>query len=116
VGASLALALAAVIGLLWGVAGRADVVRPPPQSCPEGSAGVSSHAGPYCAPQTCTPQVACPKGQACETRKLCIAPKTIGGRRGPAVKVQQVLGSCEDGKKCAGGTCMSLRVCVPKAK
>jgi hypothetical protein len=114
---SLVLAMAAAMTLLGGAA-EADIVRPPPENCPTGSSGQTGHSGPYCAPRKCTADSACAKGERCEARKLCVKSKTLGGgrriRKEPPPTVEEVVGTCAGGSKCAAGSCTSLRVCVPK--
>jgi hypothetical protein len=66
----------------------------------------------------CTRTADCGGGAVCQQAKLCIRPKTLsGGRRrvSPPPVVESVTASCAGGRKCAEGTCQTLRVCVPKA-
>lgn len=110
-------AAALVLSAWLAGAAHADVVRPPPPDCTPGSVGTSSHSGPYCYPALCG--AGCGEGKACESRKLCIVKKTLGGGRRPHDRpppvVDSVVGSC-DRARCASGECKALRVCVAKRR
>jgi MYXO-CTERM domain-containing protein len=115
------LAVTAGLGLavlLAGARAGADLVRPPPKECTPGSQATSSHSGPYCYPLACKARKDCKEG-SCETRRLCIVMKTLGGGRRPRdvppPVVASVVGSCDRGK-CQSGECKTMKVCVSKAK
>lgn len=97
----------------------ADKVPPPPKDCVPGSVERTGHSGPYCALARCGSNADCQAG-SCETRKLCIVPKTLGGGRRPRdtplAVVSSVVGSCERGKACPSGTCKAEKVCIPRAR
>jgi MYXO-CTERM domain-containing protein len=100
----LALALAAPSAF-------ADVVGPPPGSCPNGSTPESNHAGPYCAPNACGDGGAtCATGATCQLVPLCLATRTANSH-GTEFPYVDVTGSCASGG-CASGTCTSLQVCA----
>lgn len=95
---------------------RADVVGPPPASCPAGSEPSASHAGPHCDPGTsCTLSAMCGAGEACEAVGLCIQRVPCGGRlppdAGPCFE-DHVVGNCSAGGTCSTGTCEVRNVCV----
>lgn len=103
--------LAVAVLIAGGAAGaRADVLSPPPESCPEGSTPVECHGPPTCVVQECTHDDACESG-ACEARSLCVTSNSCGGMLGTPV-YQHAAGVCGDGM-CTEGTCMEMMVCVP---
>ncbi|WP_441286135.1 hypothetical protein ACSRUE_27235 [Sorangium sp. KYC3313] len=73
----------------------ADVVPPPPTSCPAGTHGVTGHAGAGCAPDTCpngAEGAVCAGGRPCCLMDLC---------------------STRDATSCAPGeSCVEVRMCV----
>ena len=80
------LATTASVWLLHGGVARADVVMPPPEDCPPGQVGTTSHGGPSCvreAPKNCAPGyrgevgggcvlAACSSDQECEGGRVCV--------------------------------------------
>lgn len=72
--------------LLSSVVARADVVMPPPDDCPQGQVGTTSHGGPACtreAPKNCAPGyrgelggscvlAACSSDEECEAGTRCV--------------------------------------------
>lgn len=107
-----------VVGLLAlaPAAARADVVGPPPESCPAGSSPQSSHAGPLCVPMAeCTSSAMCMDGAACAPVSQCIETRGCGGLRPPdsgPCTVEHVVGPCGAGDTCTTGVCRSRRVCT----
>lgn len=91
---------------------RADVLMPPPPTCPEGARGRTSHAGPHCAPWTC--DQGCGEGKACKAAALCVVQRQ-GANRARRFTFDVVRGPCEAGGKCAEGTCETREVCVAAA-
>ncbi len=114
-------ALTLTLGLLLAAGSAlADKVPPPPKDCVPGSLERTGHSGPYCALASCKSNAEC-QGGSCETRKLCIVPKTLGGGRRPRDAppppvVPSVVGSCERGKACPSGQCKAEKVCIPRAR
>lgn len=82
----------------------ADVVPPPPPSCPEGSEGAACHGGPFCSPKFCPDAGVCDGGDTCEQRQLCIGDFDCFMTTTPAV-----YSVCP----CSEGTCQTVSVCVP---
>jgi hypothetical protein len=81
---------------------RADAVPPPPEDCPEGSRGETSHAGPSCVVAPCTPDT-CEAGKSCKPRGFCLI--------GTDLKVEG--GTCEDTPDCTSpAVCRKVPVCV----
>ena len=114
----------------------ADMVSPPPATCPAGATPASGHCGPHCALNsvcgsvealTSKEQVRALKllgvstlgeaecdGQRCLRKKLCV--RTIECcSRGGCSKRKDVTGACLDGA-CKEGTCVTLKVCVASKK
>jgi MYXO-CTERM domain-containing protein len=107
----------------------ADVVMPPPDDCPPGSVGHSSHLGPYCAPTTCNTDADCKnqgswhhrdKGRTlvCEDGlALCIEQKDFTrwrGRPDAGKNMRPVaVSACDRGGACASpAVCETARRCV----
>jgi hypothetical protein len=103
--------------LLLSMPARADAIGPPPEDCPSGSKGTSSHAGNWCAPLPCTDGV-CGEGTTCETTGLCILReenRPCGGRPGPepcTFTYQEAFGPCATDADCTRGTCVTDDYCV----
>ncbi len=99
-------------------AARADVLAPPPASCPEGSSPVSCHGPSTCRIDDCS-ATGCPSGQICVSRDLCVREHCCNGRGCGTMPVNydHVAGACGPGGACAdfGAACESRRVCVPLA-
>jgi hypothetical protein len=92
---------------------RADVVGPPPTSCPPGSTPESNHGGSYCDPADC--EDGCAAGQTCQAAKLCLTRRTYRSRGGNEHMRIEVVGTCPVTGICAPGTCETLQVCVADA-
>ncbi|MEZ4323129.1 MAG: hypothetical protein R3F61_37025 [Myxococcota bacterium] len=86
----------------------ADVVGPPPDDCPPGASGTSSHGGPYCVPSTC--DGTCEEGGTCEPAGLCVLEETreCGGMQDPENPCtylhREARGTCQTQDDCTGGT------------
>ncbi len=116
-GGRLALALL----LVAATSARADVVGPPPESCPVGSVPASSHIGGFCRAPRCEGSGSCelevgliePKklSGTCQERKLCLAKVTQKGGWASGRVTETVEDACESAP-CRSGTCTTLRVCV----
>ncbi len=100
----------AVAVLLAGSPAQADVVGPPPSSCPNGAEPDSCHGGPYCPPWRCTGDHECTGGRTCEERDLCIREIDCGGRE--TWMTDDVEGNCSSGSECDVGACRTMSVCV----
>lgn len=101
-------------------ASLADVVDPEPERCPDGSRGITSHAGAWCEATDCSddPEV-CNEDEACEEVSLCI--ETIsyqaGGNWGdsaepPTYTSDVAHGTCRTDANCSEGTCQTAMRCV----
>jgi len=113
-------AIGIFVALVGGVAGvaRADVVMPPPASCPPGSQPQSSHAGPLCAPAAdCHADAECTGGTRCVAVQHCVESRQCGGwsSGNPNCHVETVAGDCGAGGACASGTCRERHVCTAGA-
>lgn len=101
-----------LIALLLPTAALADAVPGPPENCPRGAAGSTSHEGTWCAPTTCTDDSSCWEGTCTEDLGLCVTSQQIpcGGRGGwdPNCTVTQTVAhnTCKTDKDCALGTCL----------
>ncbi|MCB9638181.1 MAG: hypothetical protein H6727_04640 [Myxococcales bacterium] len=102
-----------VVSFFWmSGAVQADVVNPPPASCPQGATPSTSHAGAYCAPSYCTATTECSDGKTCEQTSVCV--KEINGTsNGGPFTLKNVLGPCNNGA-CSEGTCETAKLCVSK--
>jgi len=98
--------------LAWGATTYADVVGPPPPSCPAGSQGESCHGGPYCRPWTCTSDADCPGSRACRSLPLCVTNLECGVWE--PYSVVAVDSACPGGSECRRGVCRSFKVCVER--
>jgi MYXO-CTERM domain-containing protein len=83
----------------------ADVVSGPPEDCPAGTWGASSHWGPYCTPARCPDSGECDDGKDCQSLGFCRI--DLG-----TTAVVAVDGYCSDAADCRSGTCESHEVCV----
>jgi hypothetical protein len=100
----------------------ADVVMDPPEDCPAGSEGTSSHAGEWCEEQTCDADDAdasCPEGTECLSTSVCldVYEDECGGLQPDTgepctFEVREVLGSCETDDDCERGTCVTADRCA----
>jgi len=77
----------------------ADAVMPPPNSCPAGSTGVSSHGGPHCQPTTCESTAECTEGGTCGTQGLCIETREGSSMGGPFT-FEAAVDVCFDASDC----------------
>ena len=107
---TLMITLAAMAVATGGVA-RADVVMPPPKTCPEGATPSTCHGGPYCKPEVCSSTTGCPPGTACKSKELCIDQINCGGKVGPVYN-DAVKDTCPGGVPCKVGTCKTVSVCI----
>jgi hypothetical protein len=96
----------------------ADAIDLPPDDCPAGSVGQSSHAGTWCEAQTCAPGATCEEG-TCQPHGLCVLTETrpCGGRPAPGYEnctfvAHEALGPCDSQDDCARGTCEVVDRCV----
>lgn len=93
----------------------ADVVGPPPDSCPVGSTPATSHSGPFCTPMAeCSSDSACGAGAACDTVLQCVETRACGGLQIPDAEpctLENVVGPCSGAGTCATGECRTRRVC-----
>lgn len=109
-----ARAIAGVFALtvLWSGAGdaRADVIGPPPASCPAGASPASCHGGPYCAVTTCDASTPCPSGQRCAEVEGCYRQLQCAGDVNPD-DLPKYLRWSLDGA-CAGSCCAKRSICV----
>jgi hypothetical protein len=127
-----ALASAALVATftLSARAALADAVMGPPEDCPPGSSGRSSHRGPFCAPTTCETDADCERQMSYRDRdrgrkfeckaqvSVCIEQKDFTSwRRRPADGAKTMLpvavSACGRGATCAGtAVCETARRCV----
>lgn len=98
---------------------RADVVGPPPASCPAGSTPATGHSGPRCEPTPdCTTDVSCSATGRCVDAMQCIETRGCGGLMPPdsaPCTVEHVVGPCDGAGACSVGTCRARRVCTTDA-
>jgi hypothetical protein len=96
---------------------RADVVGPPPESCPPASRPESSHAGALCVPtDDCATDAECGVASACTPLAQCVETRPCGGRGEPdaaSCTIDTVVGPCGAGSTCTTGECRPRRVCLP---
>ena len=107
------IVLVALTLFAYSRAGWADMVQPPPENCPPGTHGASTHAGQYCMPRPCIGAGACGTGMTCGIRRLCVSERTYTNMTGSGT-VNAVEGACDDGL-CVRGECKAMRVCLPLA-
>jgi hypothetical protein len=105
--------------LLFSSRALADAVYPEPEDCPDGSDATSSHAGEWCAEQTCDADEECPEGTSCETSSVCLdVYETSCGGWQPETgepctfEIREVLGDCESDDDCEVGTCVTDTRCI----
>lgn len=122
----------------------ADVVFPPPDDCPKGQIGITSHRGPecvdppptdcpvgwlprnrgLCVAATCTNDNDCGKGTVCKPADLCqrqVKYESSGGRHaGDAPDtVTETVDICAADRSCptdggAPSQCKKAKICLPK--
>jgi hypothetical protein len=98
----------------------ADAIGPPPEKCPPGSVGVSSHEGDWCQPATCLLDTTCDDGAKCRPGVgLCVTHEVVpcGGLR--PVEMEPCTTTRDEAHKpcaadadCAQGTCEVASRCV----
>jgi hypothetical protein len=98
----------------------ADAISGPPEDCPRGSEGTSSHAGEWCRPTTCTDDAACREDHRCqEALGLCVGQEErwYGRWGGPedqnTYMTDVVYGACSSDADCGQGSCVVARRCAP---
>ena len=107
-----------ILALLVPATVLADAVMPPPERCPRGASGSTSHEGQWCAPTTCTDDSNCWEGRCTEDIGLCVTSEQIrcGGRGSfdPNCMVTKTVahGSCKTDSDCALGTCIVADRCT----
>lgn len=107
------------LGLLFSLAisigatgsARADVVNPPPETCPPLGEGATCHGGPYCTPDVCVTEADCAPGQVCRDVAICVAPFDCTSGYGTFTS-EQIIGAC--GSSCfPPASCATRHVCTP---
>ncbi len=96
----------------------ADVVMPPPKTCPPGSEGKTGHVGPACVAQDCSTDTDCKGGKVCREQPLCTHVQKYGARHFPDKKFKRtvVTSSCTKAADCkAPDSCTTKKRCVSKA-
>ncbi len=96
----------------------ADAIGPPPEKCPPGAIGESSHEGEWCQPSTCT--IDCPEGRKCRPGVgLCVTSTEVpcGGLYPVEMEpctttIIEAHGPCAADSDCAKGTCEVARRCI----
>jgi MYXO-CTERM domain-containing protein len=113
-----------VVALTFAGVARADVVAPPPPSCPDGSIGQSSHSGPYCWLAPCTNDEMCASyhsrdntPRVCRPTAVCVRSKELWRKGGGKSEVPEAIGSCDGAAKCdPSAKCERATRCVPAAR
>lgn len=117
----LRLAFLLACGLLVSAPTHADVVMGPPDDCPSGARGVTSHYGPRCVPDECADDAECapmdrfavrPAGRVCRPAAFCVHERTVTTRMGTTSSIFDFEGPCAADGTCARGTCQRRRFCV----
>jgi hypothetical protein len=111
-------ALALMFALSSSIA-SADAIEGPPENCPSGARGTSSHYGPMCTPDPCNDDAECqaqgmfPRapGRVCRPSQFCVLERTISHPRGDTQLVQ-FEGPCGADGSCAIGQCRAAKYCV----
>lgn len=101
-----------ILLLLAGLA-LADVVDNPPETCPPGSVGTTSHRGPRCAPLLCE-DATCSEDLVCQNLRLCVVNSTftVDSANPHEITESDVVGLCAEDGSCTEGTCTALDVCA----
>lgn len=109
--------------LLFGQFAYADAVMDPPEECPIGSEGMSSHYGEWCGEVPCDEADPCPEGSECISTSVCLDVITAdcGGLSDDTgepctFEVREVLGTCETDSDCERGTCVTANRCATDAQ
>jgi hypothetical protein len=111
---SLLLPLLVTTAMATSGAARADEVMPPPQNCPPGAQGESSHQGEWCQPHRCTGEAQCRPGQVCREAGLCVqvTTQTRGERWGGGEYTEErVMGTGTCDACAAPATCLTAKYC-----
>ncbi len=109
------LVVVALAWLLIAPAVQADVVGPPPDYCPSGTEGTSSHCGSYCGAQLCADSSECTGSEICQPLPLCLAQTECSSHWDPDAAptvIDTANSSCAGGTACASGTCETVNVCA----
>ena len=109
--------------LLLSPIAAADVVSDPPEECPTGSQGTSSHSGTWCAERTCDDTEDCPEDSECLSTSVCLHVFEtecggIGSDTGEpcTFEVREVLGDCESDDDCERGSCVTADRCATESQ
>jgi hypothetical protein len=101
----------------WPLAASADVLSPPPPSCPRGSIPMACHGAPTCTADACVDDADCAPSQHCAVLQLCVQEHCCSGRAcgdPGAPRFTHVDGPCgSTGCADSSSTCMPVSVCVP---
>ena len=117
----LLLAAAVLAMMLLPTLAFADAIGPPPEKCPPGSVGTSSHEGDWCQPGTCSTDGHCPDNASCKPDVgLCVTHDEVpcGGLyprdMEPCTTTLDVAhDACATNADCSEGTCEIAHRCVP---
>ena len=109
-----------LLALLLPTAAFADAIGPPPEECPPGSVGQSSHEGQWCEPATCILDTSCDKGAKCRPGVgLCVTHEVVpcGGLYPVEMEpctttIDEAHRPCASDADCGQGTCEVARRCV----
>ncbi len=115
--------LAFVLSSLFAMTASADVIAPPPDTCPLGSMAVDfCHGPPTCSARTCETAGDCNAGETCGVVQACVREHCCSGRccgggipGCEPVNYRHFESLCEGGSACStpGTSCESVSVCVP---
>ena len=97
-----------------GATARADVVMPPPKTCPAGTKPGTCHGGPHCKPEECSSSASCAPGQVCQGQKYCMQTINCGGGYGGPSYVDVARAACAGATPCKVGKCTTVQVCGAK--
>lgn len=89
---------------------RADVIFPPPPTCPDGAEPASGHNCDYCAPVTCSARSPCERGR-CERVEACVE-RVRCHHRGGSSWHGSLLGRADVQGACAQGRRQPMNLCV----
>lgn len=109
-----------MILLLFSALAIADVVDDPPEDCPAGSRGQTSHWGAWCEPDACADDPGqCAEGTTCQALNQCIVTHTYTVDTGDdprELTYLEVVSLCAEDGSCAEGTCTAMTVCADEAE